>query len=56
MPANTAASGSHLARAELQTAILEWHLLIPDYRLATDESPLAHGGQISLLSLPLEWA
>jgi cytochrome P450 len=48
--------GSHLARAELQTAIREWHKLIPDYRLDSDEVPLAHGGQISLMSLPLSWA
>jgi cytochrome P450 len=48
--------GSHLARAELQTAIREWHRLIPDYRLDSDEVPLAHGGQISLMSLPLAWA
>jgi cytochrome P450 len=47
--------GSHLARNELQTAIREWHRLIPDYRLASDEPPMAHGGQISLLSLPLAW-
>ena len=26
--------GSHLARTEMQTAIREWHWLIPDYRLA----------------------
>ena len=47
--------GSHLARAELQIAIREWHTLIPEYRLATDEPPLAHSGQISLMSLPLTW-
>jgi cytochrome P450 len=48
--------GSHLARCELQTAIAEWHQIIPDYRLAGGEPPLAHGGQIALLSLPLEWS
>ena len=47
--------GSHLARAELQTAIREWHNLIPEYRLEADAPPLAHGGQISLMSLPLAW-
>ena len=47
--------GSHLARNEMQTAIREWHRLIPDYRLAGDEPPLAHHGQISLMSLPLAW-
>ncbi len=48
--------GSHLAREMLQTAIREWHQLIPDYRLGSEETPMAHGGQISLLSLPLSWA
>jgi cytochrome P450 len=47
--------GSHLARAELQTAITEWHRAIPEYRPATTEPLLAHGGQISLLELPLVW-
>lgn len=47
--------GSHLARAELQTAIDEWHRLIPEYRLGTEAPLLAHGGQVSLLELPLVW-
>jgi cytochrome P450 len=47
--------GSHLARAQLQTAITEWHRRIPDYRISTEDPILAHGGQISLLSLPLAW-
>ena len=47
--------GSHLARAELQIAIDEWHQQIPEYRIATDEPLMAHGGQISLLELPLAW-
>jgi cytochrome P450 len=47
--------GSHLARQELQTAIREWHRLIPEYRVDSDEPIQAHGGQISLLSLPLAW-
>jgi len=47
--------GSHLARAELKTAIDEWHRLIPDYRLGTEEPLMAHGGQVSLLTLPLAW-
>ncbi len=47
--------GSHLARNELQTAIREWHALIPEYRIDGDGTPMAHGGQISLLSLPLAW-
>jgi len=48
--------GSHLARAELQTAIREWHALIPDYRLEGNVPPMAHSGQISLLNLPLAWS
>lgn len=47
--------GSHLARAELQIAVDEWNRRIPDYRLATSEPLLAHGGQVSLLELPLVW-
>jgi cytochrome P450 len=47
--------GSHLARAELQTAIREWHEVIPEYRVGTGEPLMAHGGQISLLRLPLAW-
>jgi cytochrome P450 len=48
--------GSHLARAELQYALLEWHRAIPDYEVAGDEPLMAHGGQVGLLSLPLVWA
>jgi cytochrome P450 len=47
--------GSHLARAELQIAVEEWHRRIPDYRIAPGEEVRAHGGQISLLNLPLSW-
>ena len=47
--------GSHLARAELQIAIDEWHRRIPDYWVDGDGPVMAHGGQISLLSLPLAW-
>jgi cytochrome P450 len=47
--------GSHFARAELNYALQEWHALIPRYELATDEPLLAHGGQVSLLTLPLTW-
>ena len=48
--------GSHLARAELQIAIDEWLKQIPDYRVAGDQPLEAHGGQVSLVSLPLTWA
>ena len=47
--------GSHLARAELQVALTEWHRLIPDYQLDSTETPIARGGQVSLLELPLRW-
>jgi cytochrome P450 len=47
--------GSHLARAELQIAVEEWHKRIPEYRVSDGEEVLAHGGQISLLALPLSW-
>jgi cytochrome P450 len=47
--------GSHLARAELQIALQEWHQRIPEYRIAADTEVLAHAGQISLLTLPLTW-
>jgi cytochrome P450 len=47
--------GSHLARAELAHAIEQWHEVIPDYRVGIDEPLMAHGGQTSLLRLPLAW-
>lgn len=47
--------GSHLARAELRIAIEQWHRRIPEYRVQPDHEVMAHGGQISILALPLEW-
>jgi cytochrome P450 len=47
--------GSHLARAQLQTTLREWHRLIPDYRLDVEGPLMAHGGLIHLRSLPLAW-
>jgi cytochrome P450 len=47
--------GSHLARAELQLSLEQWHRQIPDYRIPDGAEVLAHGGQISLLTLPLVW-
>jgi cytochrome P450 len=47
--------GSHLARAELKIALEEWHRGIPDYSIAEGSEVKAHGGQVSLLSLPLVW-
>ncbi|HEY8532650.1 MAG TPA: cytochrome P450 [Micromonospora sp.] len=48
--------GMHLARHELVVAIEEWHRVIPDYELATDEPLMERGGQLTLKSLPLRWA
>jgi len=47
--------GSHFARGELKYALQEWHAAIPEYEIATTEPLLAHGGQVSLLRLPLSW-
>jgi cytochrome P450 len=47
--------GSHLARAELVTSVRAWHKQIPEYHINTTEPLLAAGGQIALLSLPLNW-
>ena len=47
--------GSHLARAEMRTAITAWHELIPEYRIADGAELMARGGQIALLNLPLVW-
>ena len=33
----------------------EWHRLIPDYELASDEPIVEHGWQIGLDTLPLRW-
>jgi cytochrome P450 len=45
--------GSHLARAELQVALEEWHRLIPDYRIADGAEILAHSSHLD--TLPLVW-
>ncbi len=45
--------GSHLARAELQIAMEEWHRRIPDYRIADGAEIEAHGSHID--ELPLTW-
>ena len=47
--------GAHLARKAMQVAVEEWHKVIPDYRIATDEQLVERGGQLTLLSLPLAW-
>jgi cytochrome P450 len=45
--------GSHLARAELQVTLEEWHRRIPEYRLAPGVEILAHGTHME--ELPLVW-
>jgi cytochrome P450 len=45
--------GSHLARAELQVALEEWHRLIPDYRIADGAEIVAHASHVD--RLPLVW-
>jgi cytochrome P450 len=45
--------GSHLARAELQIALEEWHRLIPDYRLRPGSEIHAKGTHMA--ALHLEW-
>jgi cytochrome P450 len=48
--------GSHLARAELEIIIEEWHKRIPDYRIPPAETVVDLPGSVSALaSLPLEW-
>lgn len=47
--------GSHLARQELQIGLADWHVRIPDYRLAPGVQIQEHGGQIGLDNLPLVW-
>jgi cytochrome P450 len=49
--------GMHLARRELAVAVEEWLRVIPDFRVATDETLTERGGasMLTLLSLPLAW-
>jgi cytochrome P450 len=48
--------GSHLARAELEIAIDEWHKRIPDYRIPPAEVVQDRPASVpGLVSLPLEW-
>jgi cytochrome P450 len=48
--------GMHLARHELIIALREWHARIPDYEIASGVELRERGGQLTLLSLPLQWA
>jgi cytochrome P450 len=49
--------GMHLARRELQVAVEEWLKVIPDFRVATEETLTERGGasMLTLLELPLAW-
>src|SRR5262249_52826981 len=47
--------GSHLARLELVTVLEEWLERIPEFRLAPGTRLMERGGQLMLLSVPLEW-
>jgi cytochrome P450 len=49
--------GAHLARRELQLAVEEWLRVIPDFRIATEETLVERGGgsMMALTSLPLAW-
>jgi cytochrome P450 len=47
--------GSHLARLELVTAVTEWLARIPEFRVAAGARLMERGGQLMLLSVPLEW-
>lgn len=47
--------GSHLARRELRIALEEWHKRIPNYRVVPGSELIETGGQLGLISLPLEW-
>lgn len=46
--------GSHLARAELQIAMEEWHRRIPSYRVEEGADIVARGSHID--ELPLSWS
>jgi len=48
--------GSHLARKELEAALREWHLRIPEYTVPDGAAISAHaGGVMGIDVLPLRW-
>ena len=49
--------GAHLARRELQLALEEWLLAIPDFRISegTELAERGGGAMMTLTTLPLEW-
>lgn len=48
--------GMHLARAQLQIAMEEFHALIPDYSIAEGAELVERGSEVTIQSLPLTWA
>ena len=54
-PASTAASARTSPAPSCSTPSRSGTRAIPDYEMATDEPLMAHGGQVSLLTLPLVW-
>jgi cytochrome P450 len=50
--------GAHLARREMQIVVEEWMKVIPEFRLAADDTSLVErggGAMLALYSLPLAW-
>jgi cytochrome P450 len=48
--------GSHLARHEMRVFLQEWHVAIPDYRIADPDAITFTGGSVlAIRNLPLEW-
>jgi cytochrome P450 len=47
--------GSHLARRELQVALREWHVRIPDYRIPDGYEVFEHGPMYGINALKIEW-
>ncbi len=48
--------GSHLARAEIEVFLEEWHQMIPDYHIADPSAIHTHGGIVMGIDhLPLTW-
>jgi cytochrome P450 len=47
--------GAHLARSELVIVLQEWLKRIPEFRMANKEPLMERGGQLMLMSVPIEW-
>jgi cytochrome P450 len=48
--------GSHLARLELRASLEEWHMRIPEYRIADGVELQYSPGIRQTATLPLVWA